>query len=255
DPSTTPVIASAVRTPIGKFLGGLSPLSAPDLGAVVVREAVGRAGISPERIDEVILGHVVQAGAGQASARQAAIGGGVPSSIPAVTINKVCGSGLKAVMLAAQAIRAGDGAAFVAGGMESMSNAPYLLRGHRTGVKLGHGELLDGVIHDGLWCSFGQCHMGGHAEYTARKAMVSRSDADAFALESHRRAVAAIDSGRFRQEIVSVEVPARGGPVRIDTDEAPRRDTSLESLAKLPPAFPPAAGEEAATELVVTAGN
>jgi acetyl-CoA C-acetyltransferase len=254
DGRTTAVILSAARTPIGRFLGGLAPLTAPQLGAIAVRAAVERAGVSPDDLDEVILGHVVQAGAGQAPARQAAIGGGVPASVPALTINKVCGSGLKAVMLAAQAIRAGDARVTVAGGMESMSNAPYLLRGMREGVKLGHQEVVDGLVHDGLWCSFGSCHMGGHAEYTAQKAAVTRQDADEFALESHRRAIAAIDAGKFDAEVVPVEIAGRRGPTLIGTDESPRRETSIESLSKLRPAFPGDAPKEIA-ELVVTAGN
>ena len=254
DRRTTAVIVSAVRTPIGRFLGGLAPLSAPQLGGVAIREAVQRAGIDPSLLDEVIMGHVVQAGAGQAPARQAAIAGGVPPTVSALTINKVCGSGLKAVMLAAQGIRAGDTRAAVAGGMESMSNVPHLLRGMREGVRLGDQKMVDTLVHDGLWCSFGECHMGGHAEYTANKAGISRADADQFAFESHQKAVAAIDSGAFRNEIVPVEVPGRKGPTVIDIDEAPRRDTSLGSLARLHPAFPSDA-PEGLKELVVTAGN
>jgi acetyl-CoA C-acetyltransferase len=219
-----------------------------------VSAAVERAGVRPGDVDEVILGHVVQAGAGQAPARQAAIHGGVPATVPAVTINKVCGSGLKAVMLAAQSIRAGDGRVIVAGGMESMSNVPYLVRGVREGVKFGHQQLVDGLIHDGLWCSFGECHMGGHAEYTASKAGVTRAEADRFALESHRKAIAAIDAGKFAAEIVPVEIAGRKGATIVDTDESPRRDTSLESLSRLRPAFPVDAPEGIA-ELVVTAGN
>ena len=255
DAATTPVILEGVRTPIGRFLGGLSPLSGPELGAVAVREAVARSGIDAVEIDEVIMGNVVSAGAGQAPARQAAVNGGVPSSVPAVTVNKVCGSGLKAVMLAAQAVRAGDARLVVAGGFESMSNVPYYLRGLRGGVKFGDRTLQDGLVHDGLWCSFGMCHMGGHAEYTAAKAGVSRSDADAFALQSHRRAVAAIDGGRFASEIVPVTVPARrDAAVVVDTDESPRRGTSLEALGRLRPAFRRDA-PEGLDELVVTAGN
>ena len=255
DAATTPVILEGVRTPIGRFLGGLSPLSGPELGAVAVREAVARSGIDAVEIDEVIMGNVVSAGAGQAPARQAAVNGGVPASVPAVTVNKVCGSGLKAVMLAAQAVRAGDARLVVAGGFESMSNVPYYLRGLRGGVKFGDRTLQDGLVHDGLWCSFGMCHMGGHAEYTAAKAGVSRSDADAFALQSHRRAVAAIDGGRFASEIVPVSVPARrDAAVVVDTDESPRRGTSLEALGRLRPAFRRDA-PEGLDELVVTAGN
>jgi acetyl-CoA C-acetyltransferase len=229
-------------------------MSAPDLGAVAVRAAVERAGIDPGVVDEVILGNVVQAGGGQAPARQAAIRGGIPGSVPAVTVNKVCGSGLKAVMLAAQGIRAGDIEAAVAGGFESMSNVPHYVRGLRGGVKFGDQVLQDGLIYDGLWCSFGQCHMGGHAEYTAKKAAVSRDDADRFSLESHRKAVAAIEGGKFAGEIVPVEVPGRKGPTTVDTDEGPRADTSMEALGRLRPAFPKDAPEDI-EELVVTAGN
>jgi len=237
DPRTTPVIVSAVRTPIGRFLGGLAPLAAPALGALAIREAVRRAGVAAGDVEDVIMGNVVQGGVGQAPARQAAIGAGLPGTVPAVTINKVCGSGLKAVMLAAQAVRAGDAACVVAGGMESMSNAPYYLFGLRSGVKLGNQTMVDGVIHDGLWCSFGDCHMGAYAEYTAQKAGVSREDQDRFALESHRRAVAAQDAGRFAGEIVPVEVRDRKGTVTVAKDEAPRADTTLEALGKLKPAF------------------
>jgi acetyl-CoA C-acetyltransferase len=255
DPKTTAVILKGgARTPIGRFLGGLAALSAPRLGATAVRAAVERSGIDPGDVDEVIMGHVVTAGAGQAPARQAAVNGGLPATIPATTVNKVCGSGLKAVMLAAQAIRAGDARLVVAGGMESMSNTPYYLRGMREGVKLGDQSVQDGLILDGLWCSFGACHMGGHAEYTAAKAGVTREEADAFALRSHQKAVAATREGRFRNEIVPVEVPARGGPKVLSCDEGPRADTSLEALAKLRPAFPRDAPEDV-KELVVTAGN
>ncbi len=254
DPARTPVILDGVRTPIGRFLGGLSPLSGPELGAVVVREVVSRAGIDVAEVDEVIMGNVVCAGAGQAPARQAAVNGGVPASVPAVTVNKVCGSGLKAVMLAAQAVKAGDARLVVAGGFESMSNVPYYLRGMRSGVKFGDRTVQDGLVHDGLWCSFGDCHMGGHAEYTAAKAGVTRAEADAFAYASHRKAVAAIDEGRFGPEIVPVTVETRRGASTVDTDEGPRRDTSLEALGRLRPAFardaPPGLDE-----LVVTAGN
>ncbi len=254
NPATTPVILDGVRTPIGRFLGGLSPLTGPELGAAAVREAVARSGIDAEGIDEVIMGNVVSAGAGQAPARQAAVNGGVPASVPAVTVNKVCGSGLKAVMLAAQAVRAGDARLVVAGGFESMSNVPYYLRGLRGGVKFGDRTLQDGLVYDGLWCSFGMCHMGGHAEYTAAKAGVTRAEADAFALESHRRAVAAIDGGRFASETVPVRVSGRRGQAVVDTDESPRRETSLEALGRLRPAFSRDA-PEGLDELVVTAGN
>ncbi len=254
DAARVPVIVSAARTPIGRFLGGLSPLSAPELGGVAIRAAVERSGIDPTEIDDVILGNVVSAGLGQAPARQAAIAGGLPESVGAMTVSRVCGSGLMAVMLAAQAIRAGDARVMVAGGMESMSNAPYYLRGYREGVKFGPQEIVDGLIHDGLWCAFGHCHMGGHAEYTAWKAEISREEADRFALDSHRKAIAAIDSGKFKDEIVPVEVVGRKGATVIDTDEPPRRDTSLEALAKLRPAFVSDMPEEV-TNPVVTAGN
>jgi acetyl-CoA C-acetyltransferase len=255
DKKSIPVIVSAARTPIGKFLGGLSTLSAPDLGAVAIREAVARSRVDPAAVQDVIMGNVVQAGVGQAPARQAAIRGGIPAEVPAVTVNKVCGSGLKAVMLAAQAIRAGDNEAIVAGGMESMSSAPYLLEGYREGVKFGDRRIVDSLIHDGLWCSFGACHMGGHAEYTAKKAGVTREAQDEFALHSHQKAAAAIEAGRFEAEIVPVEVPGRRGESTIvDTDESPRRDTTLERLAALKPAFADSAPDDVET-LTVTAGN
>jgi acetyl-CoA C-acetyltransferase len=247
DTSRVPVIVAATRTATGRFLGGLSPLTAPQLGAVVVKEVVRRAGIEVGVIDEVIMGQVVQGGAGQAPARQAAIHAGIPGAVPAMTINKVCGSGLKAVMLAAQAIKAGDAQCIVAGGQESMSSVPFYLYGIRDGVKFGNQNLVDGVIHDGLWCAFGNCHMGSHAEYTATKAGVTREEQDQFALASHQKAVAAIDGGKFKAEIVPVEIPGRKGPTIIDTDEPPRRETTLEALAKLKPAF-----EKNGT---VTAGN
>ncbi len=248
DPTTTPVILSATRTPIGRFLGALAPLPAPTLGAIAVREALKRAGVPDAAVDEVILGNVVQGGVGQAPARQAMIAAGLPGTVPALTINKVCGSGLKAVMLGAQAIKAGDAQVVVAGGMESMSNAPFYVFGMRGGVKFGDQKLVDGVVHDGLWCSFGNCHMGGHAEYTAQKAGIGREAQDRFALESHRKAVAAQDAGKFAAEIVPVEVPDRKGSVTVSTDEGPRRDSTLEALAKLKPAFVKDGG-------TVTAGN
>jgi acetyl-CoA C-acetyltransferase len=255
DASTTAVILKGgARTPIGRFLGGLSSFSAPELGAIVVRAAVDRSGVDPTHVEEVIMGNVVSAGAGQAPARQAAVNGGVPATVPAVTVNKVCGSGLKAVMLAAQAIRAGDARAIVAGGMESMSSVPFYVRGMRNGVKFGNQPLEDGLIHDGLWCSFGACHMGGHAEYTAAKAGVSREEADAFSLRSHQKAVAATEEGRFRDEIVPVEVRTRRGVTVVDVDEGPRSDTSMAALAKLPPAFVRDAPDDI-EEHVVTAGN
>jgi acetyl-CoA C-acetyltransferase len=248
DPTTTPVILSAARTPIGKFLGALAGVSAPRLGAIVVREALRRAGVPDSAVDEVILGNVVQGGVGQAPARQAMIAAGLPGSVPALTINKVCGSGLKAVMLGAQAIKAGDVQVVVAGGMESMSNAPFYVFGMRGGVKSGDQTLVDGVIHDGLWCSFGNCHMGVHAEYTAQKARISRGEQDRFAFESHQKAVAAQDAGKFAAEIVPVEIADRKGTVAVSVDEAPRRDTTIEALAKLKPAFVKDGGS-------VTAGN
>jgi len=251
---TAVILKGGVRTPVGRFLGGLSALPATQLGATVIRAVVERSEIDPAGVDDVIMGNVVTAGEGQAPARQAAIHGGIPATIPALTINKVCGSGLKAVMLAAQAIRAGDARIVVAGGMESMSNVPYYLRGYRSGVKFGDRTVQDGLILDGLWCSFGACHMGGHAEYTAAKAGVTREDADAFSLRSHRKAVAAIDAGNFRDEIVPVEVKGRRGVTVVDTDEGPRRDTSMEALAKLRPAFPNDSPPDI-EELVVTAGN
>jgi acetyl-CoA C-acetyltransferase len=245
--ATTPVILAACRTPIGKFLGGLSSFTAPQLGALVIREVVHRSGIDPTAIDEVIMGQVVQGGSGQAPARQAMIHGGVPPVIPALTINKVCGSGLKAVMLAAQAIKAGDAHCIVAGGQESMSSAPHYLYGYRGGVKAGNQTLVDGMIHDGLWDSFGQNHMGEYAEYTAKKAGISRQEQDEFAVQSHQKAVAAQKSGRFTAEILPVEVKSRAGTAVCGADEGPRGDSSMEALAKLKPAF--------VKEGTVTAGN
>jgi acetyl-CoA C-acetyltransferase len=245
--STTPVILAACRTPIGKYLGGLAGFTAPQLGALVIREALRRCGAEASLIDEVIMGQVLQGGSGQAPARQAAIHGGIPPVVPALTVNKVCGSGLKAVMLAAQSIKAGDAQCIVAGGQESMSSAPHYLFGYRTGIKAGNQTIVDGMIHDGLWDSFGQNHMGEYAEYTAEKAGVSRAEQDEFAANSHRKAVAAQDACRFSAEIVSVEVPGKGGVTRVAQDEAPRRDTTPETLAKLKPAF--------RKDGTVTAGN
>src|SRR6059058_2798250 len=215
---TTAVILSACRTPIGKYLGGLSPLPAPRLGALVIREAVRRAGIDAGAVEEVIMGNVLQGGVGQAPGRQAAIHAGLPGTVPALTINKVCGSGLKAVMLGAQAIRAGDEQCVVAGGMESMSNAPHYAYGLRGGLRVGDSPLVDGMIHDGLWDSFSNTHMGNLAEYTAKKAGVSRQDQDAFALASHQKAVAAMTACRFKAETVAVEVPGKKGPGVIEKD-------------------------------------
>ncbi|MGE5730086.1 MAG: acetyl-CoA C-acyltransferase [Gemmatimonas sp.] len=252
----TPVIVSAARTPVGRFLGGVTSLRAPELGAAAIRAAISRAGIDAGAIQDVVLGNVLQGGVGQAPARQAAIAAGIPGTVPALTVNMVCGSGLRAVMLAAQSIRAGDVSAVVAGGMESMSNAPFYAYGLRNGVKFGDQTLVDGLIKDGLWCSFCDVHMGGHAEYTAKKAGITRQAQDEFALCSHRKAIAAMDAGRFREEIVPVEIPGKKGPTVIDTDESPRRDTSLEALAKLRPAFPNDAPKDmSASELTVTAGN
>ena len=249
--SRIPVIVGAARTPIGRYLGALSSLSAPQLGGIAIREAVRRSGVSPDHLQEVIMGNVLQGGVGQAPARQAMLTAGIPASVSAVTINKVCGSGLKSVMLAAQAIRAGDADAIVAGGMESMSNAPHYVYGYRSGVKLGDQTLVDGMIRDGLWCATCNVHMGSHAEYTAQQANVSRERQDEFAAESHRRAVAAQDAGKFRAEIVSVEIPGRKGPTIVDSDEGPRRDTTAQSLAGLKPAF----GGKGDTDLTATAGN
>jgi len=251
DKSRTPVIVSAVRTPIGRYLGGLAPLTAPELGAIAIREAVKRAGIDPMSIEEVIMGQVIQGGSGQAPGRQASLKAGIPATVSAMTINKVCGSGLKAVMLAAQAIKAGDKQVIVAGGQESMSNALHYVYGMRSGVKLGDQKMVDGMIKDGLWCASCDVHMGGHAEHTARKAKVSREDQDRFAAGSHAKAIAAIEGGKFRDEIVAVEIPGKKGPTIIDTDEGPRRDTTADSLAKLRPAFP----GKASSDLSVTAGN
>jgi acetyl-CoA C-acetyltransferase len=242
-----PVIVGACRTPIGKFLGALAPKTAPELGAIAIREAVARARVDPETIDEVIMGQVVQAGSGQAPARQAAHFAGIPDTVPAMTVNKVCGSGLKAVMLAAQSIKAGDQRCVVAGGQESMSHAPYLIYGMRTGVKFGDQTVVDAVIRDGLWCAFEGVHMGNHAELTARRSEIGREEQDQFALESHQKAIAAIESGKFKGEIVPVAIETRKGTIVVDTDEAPRADTSLDLLARLKPAF--------TKDGTVTAGN
>ena len=241
-------IVSACRTAIGEFLGGISTLTAPQLGAIAIRESVQRAGVDPDQIDEVLMGNVVQAGVGQAPARQAAIHGGIPNTVSATTVNKVCGSGLKAVMLAAQAIRAGDADVVVAGGMESMSNAPYFLPKARLGYRLGNGELVDGVVHDGLWDSFKNFHMGSAAELIARKYNVTREDQDKFSVESHQKAVKAQAEGAFKDEIVPVMVPQKKGePKCFCVDERPRKDTTMETLGKLRPAFE--------KEGSVTAGN
>jgi len=242
------VIVSAVRIPVGRFQGTLVPLSASDLGAVAVRAAVERAGVEPASIDEVLMGNVVLAGQGQAPARQAAIKSGLPPTVGATTINKICGSGLKTVMLAAAMISVGDGDIFVAGGMESMNNCPYLLYKARFGYRLGDGKLVDAMVYDGLWCSFENQHMGNSAEWIAREYGLTREELDEYACNSQMKAVAAIDEGRFKDEIVPVEVPQRKRPpVLFDTDETPRRDTSLEKLARLRPAFQ--------ADGIVTAGN
>ncbi|MCA1574562.1 MAG: acetyl-CoA C-acetyltransferase [Acidobacteria bacterium] len=242
------VIIAAVRTPVGKFQGSLKALSATDLGAIVVRESVKRAGVEPAEVDEVIMGCVIQAGLGQNPARQAALRAGLLPAVSAVTINKVCGSGLKSVMMAAQGIRLGDTDLVVAGGMESMSNAPYLLPNAREGYRLGNGVLVDAMINDGLWCSFDNQHMGCTGEVVAEGFTVSRAEQDAYALKSHQKAAAAIKAGKFKDEIVPVEIPQKKGPPRIfDRDETVREDTSLEALGGLKPAF-----REGGT---VTAGN
>jgi acetyl-CoA C-acetyltransferase len=253
DTSRQPVIVAAARTPIGRFLGGLSPLAAPELGAIAIRAALERSGVDPADVQEVIMGNVVQGGVGQAPARQASLRAGLPPNVSALTINKVCGSGLKAVMLAAQSIRAGDSRVIVAGGQESMSNAPYYVYGMRNGVKLGDQQMVDGMVRDGLWCATCEVHMGGHAEYTARKAGLTREQQDEFAAGSHRKAVAAMEGGKFDAEIVPVEIPGKKGPTVIGADEGPRKDTTAETLAKLRPAFP---GKDGKTDsLTVTAGN
>ncbi len=232
------VIVSAARTAIGKFQGALSKIPAPELGAVAIRAAVERAGIDPATIDEVLMGNVIMAGQGQAPARQASIKAGIPPTVGATTVNKICGSGLKTVMLAAEMIKTGFGEIFVAGGMENMSWAPYLLLKARSGYRLGHGRLLDATVHDGLWDTFTNQHMGNCAEWIADEFGITREEMDRYALSSHRKAIAAIDAGRFKEEIVPVEVPQRKGPpIIFDTDECPRRDTSMEALARLKPAF------------------
>ena len=251
DSSRTPVIVGAARTPIGKYLGALASLTAPDLGAVAIKAALARSGVPASAVQEVIMGNVIQGGVGQAPARQAALKAGLPPEVSALTINKVCGSGLKAVMLAAQAIKAGDAKVIIAGGQESMSNAPHYLYGIRGGVKIGDQQLVDGMIRDGLWCATCNVHMGAHAEYTAHKAQVTRADQDTFSAQSHARAVAAQRAGKFTAEIAPVEIVGRKGPTVVDTDEGPRADTTAETLAKLRPAFP---GKDA-SELSVTAGN
>ncbi|HWO55992.1 MAG TPA: acetyl-CoA C-acetyltransferase [bacterium] len=248
NPQNEAVILSACRTAIGTYQGGLSNFSATQLGAIAIREAVRRAGIGGDDIDEVIMGQVVQAGAGQAPARQAAIHGGVPSAVGCMTINKVCGSGLKAVMLAAQSIRAGDQALVVAGGMESMSNTPFVLHGAKKGLKFGDQIMKDSMVLDGLWDSFNNFHMGNAAELTAKKSNITRRDQDEYAAGSHAKALAAIASGKFAAEIVPVEVPQRkGDPIKFEKDECPRPGTTVDTLAHLKPAFQ--------KDGTVTAGN
>jgi acetyl-CoA C-acetyltransferase len=246
---TEPVILSAARTPIGKFQGALSGLPAPRLGAIAIRAAVERANLqNKDDIDEVLMGNVVQAGVGQAPARQAAMFAGLPSGVSATTFNKVCGSGLKAAMFAAQAIRAGDGQLFVAGGMESMSRAPYLVPGRTGELRYGHVEMKDALLHDGLWDPFENWGMGNAADFIAQEFAVTRPAMDQFSLESHQKALAAMDAGRFQAEIVPVEIPGRKGEMTVvAVDEGPRRDASLEGLARLKPAFRP--------DGKVTAGN
>jgi acetyl-CoA C-acetyltransferase len=242
------VIVSAVRTPTGKFLGALKSFTAPELGAMVVREAVRRAGIDPAIVDECIMGNVVSAGEGQNPARQAALKGGLPDHVAALTINKVCGSGLKAVMLADQAIRAGDIDVAVAGGMESMSNCPYLLPRLREGIRMGNAEVLDSMIHDGLWCAFEQCHMGNAGEVVAEHYNVCRQAQDEYAARSHQKAAQAIANGAFTEEILPVAIPQKKGePVMVDRDESVRPDTTAQTLAALKTAFK--------KDGTVTAGN
>lgn len=243
------VILSGARTPVGKFMGALADFSAIDLGVIAARAAISRAGIDPQLVNEVIYGNVVQAGNGQNPARQVALRAGIPDAVSALTINKVCGSGLKAVMLAANGIKVDEIEIAVAGGMESMTNAPYLLKKARQGYRMGNGELIDSMIQDGLWCAFDDWHMGCTGEVVAERFNVSREEQDEYALNSHRKAVAAMKEGRFDQEIVPVEIPQKkGSPLVISTDEGPREDTSLEVLARLKPAFKKEGG-------TVTAGN
>ena len=252
-------LVSAARTPIGKFGGALAGVPAVELGGVAIRAAVERSGLPDDApIDEVLMGQVLQAGVGQAPARQAALRAGLPDGTSATTINRVCGSGLKAIMLAAAEIRAGDAEVVVAGGMESMNGAPYLLPNARFGYRLGDGQLIDATVHDGLWCSIEACHMGTHAERVAISNSVSREDQDAFALASHVKAIAAIDSGRFEAETAPVTIrDAKGRETVVTVDEGPRRDTSLEALARLTPVFDLPTGEDRGTAETgtVTAGN
>jgi acetyl-CoA C-acetyltransferase len=251
-------LVSAMRTPIGKFAGSLADVPATELGGIAIRAAVERAGVPGEAVDEVLMGQVLQAGVGQAPARQAALRAGLPETTSATTINRVCGSGLKAIMLAAAEIKAGDAEVVVAGGMENMDQGPYLLPRARFGYRLGNGELLDSTVSDGLMCAIEGCHMGTHAERVAIRDQVSRADQDAFALQSHQRAIAALDAGRFADELVAVPIRRGREEALFTTDEGPRRDTSLEALARLKPAFALPTGEDAGpagSEGTVTAGN
>jgi len=260
DPNGRTYIVSAARTPIGKFGGALSAVPAVELGGVAIRAAVERAGLDPATatVDDVLMGQVLQAGSGQAPARQAALRAGLPDTTSATTINRVCGSGLKAIMLAASEIRAGDADLVIAGGMESMNGAPYLLPGARFGLRLGNAQLIDSTVYDGLWCAMEDCHMGTHAERVAISERVSREDQDAFALGSHQKAIAAIDAGRFDVEMAPVTVrDAKGRDTIVTEDEGPRRDSTAEALARLKPAFALPDGEDRgdATAGTVTAGN
>lgn len=241
------MIVGGARTPIGKFQGTLSNIPATELGAVAVREAVKRSGVSLELVDEVIVGNVIGAGLGQAPARQVALQAGLKDTINATQVGKVCGSGLKSAMLASAMIRAGDADVMVAAGMENMNRAPYLLTNARFGYRMGNGEMIDAVVHDGLWCAFENWHMGRAAEFIARACGITRAMQDEFAFNSHRKALAAMQNGKFKAEIAAVSIPSKKGPVLFDTDETPRADTSIEALAKLKPAF-----EEGGS---VTAGN
>ena len=253
-------IVSAARTPIGKFGGALAGVPATELGGVAIRAAVERAGLDPAtvEVDDVLMGQVLQAGVGQAPARQAVLKAGLPDTTSATTINRVCGSGLKAIMLAAAEIRAGDAEVVIAGGMESMNGAPYVIQGARFGLRLGNAQLIDSTVNDGLWCAIEGCHMGTHAERVAIKEQVSREDQDAFALASHQKAIAAIDAGRFEAEMAPVTVrDAKGRETIVSVDEGPRSDSTAEALARLKPAFALPDGEDRgdASEGTVTAGN
>ncbi|MFH1219392.1 MAG: acetyl-CoA C-acetyltransferase [Candidatus Eisenbacteria bacterium] len=242
------VIVSGARTATGRFLGSLAGFTAPELGGVAIKAAVERAGVKPSDVEEVIMGNVVGAGIGQNPARQAALKGGIPEAVGATTINKVCGSGLKAVVFASQAIKAGDYGCIVAGGMESMSQAPYLLPKARTGYRLGNGVLVDAVVYDGLWDIYNDFHMGNTGELVAEKYKVSRQEQDEYAYNSHRKAIAAIKAGKFQAEIVPVLIPQKkGDPIKFEVDESPREDTTVEALARLKPAFK--------KDGTVTAGN